>query len=696
MRFAVLAIAVVVVCGCKSGENTFTPANLATANEVKNPWFLVCGDPRDPYPALLWNGLVGVRFGRNGGAYGTDSKPLPMFWCEAYQPDGEEAIVPLPNPFDVRFEIDGTKPKRIVGYSQVLDMRNAKLTTRVRFKSENGVESEIQCEAVCHPTEPIIAQRWTYYPGAQGTYTWGARATNATTPRIGNRAVVYTIANSIDAVDNEQSNSEMEVRFSTSADPSTTITCVRIVRLGFSSAVSLPKFDDIADACAEYWRKRWQADIVIDGPAEDQQAVKSMLFYLRSATHEKSPMSIAPFGLSDSTYNGHIFWDADMWVFPALALIDPDSAKAISMYRLDRKRRENSDKWQWISKNWKNIKPPSEGMTPIAYPWESSVSGKEVAPADSKKELHVSGDVAWSLELSRALGIIDNAGVVNRVSKLYELIAEKRPGSENQFDITNVMSPDEFHIGDTDLLTNAIAQWCYDRTAVESGLRPSEFARYILPADEKSLLNYANDRVRGYKQAAGVLAIFPIQNKTAESQARVMMERFAHKTTPNGPAMSDSVHATIWARLGESDKAYETWSKGWKEFMKGPLMLFGEKRKKETTYFTTGAAGCIQTVLYGFLGIRIDDANFTGKRPFVPLADGRHLTFSPNLPKLWKSVRLNNFTVLGRRYSLVADHKMAVLTPEGGEPRVVWTLARDSKMVSGQPKMSTIPIQEKP
>ncbi|HZH98036.1 MAG TPA: glycosyl hydrolase family 65 protein, partial [Fimbriimonadaceae bacterium] len=151
-----------------------------------------------------------------------------------------------------------------------------------------------------------------------------------------------------------------------------------------------------------------------------------------------------------------------------------------------------------------------------------------------------------------------------------------------------------------------------------------------------------------------------------EEQAKVMMERFADKVTPNGPAMSDSVHALIWARIGEDEKAYTTWRKSWMEFTDHPLMLFSEKRRKAVTYFTTGAAGCLQTVIYGFLGFRIDSGQVPDPQWEKELHGGRWLTVKPNLPKSWKKVTLKNFTVLGQRYTLTATHDRVDVTQ--GEP----------------------------
>jgi trehalose/maltose hydrolase-like predicted phosphorylase len=226
------------------------------------------------------------------------------------------------------------------------------------------------------------------------------------------------------------------------------------------------------------------------------------------------------------------------------------------------------------------------------------------------------------------------------------------------------VSPDEGHFGDNDLYTNLLAQWCVDGGSWEHRLpgQAGGTPTFRLPQDKTSFLTYDNDTLRGYKQAAAVLSIYPLQYPPAEKEAKVMMDRFADKVIKDGPAMTESVHALIWARLGESDKAYDAWEKSWKEFVKEPHLLFSEKRKKTTTYFATGSAGSLQTVLYGFLGFRIDSKNQDGAQWSTPLALGRILSVRPNLPNSWKSVKFKNFTVLGRRYTLSASHSGAQVT----------------------------------
>ncbi|MGH3830246.1 MAG: hypothetical protein ACRDRS_07295 [Pseudonocardiaceae bacterium] len=46
-------------------------------------------------------------------------------------------------------------------------------------------------------------------------------------------------------------------------------------------------------------------------------------FYLWSSTREGLDWSISPAGLSSNGYDGHIFWDAETWMYPALLASTP-------------------------------------------------------------------------------------------------------------------------------------------------------------------------------------------------------------------------------------------------------------------------------------------------------------------------------------------------------------------------------------
>lgn len=394
--------------------------------------------------------------------------------------------------------------------------------------------------------------------------------------------------------------------------------------------------------------------ILIEGGGEDEQFVRHAVTMLTAAVNRPffpiSKYGFAPFGLNNSLYFGHTFWDMDMWVLPSMLFLQPEAVRGMNKYRLDRAAQAEKNATEFFKK-------PNSGMM---FPWESSVSGKETVPGPSQKEHHISGSVLWGLNLSDRAGIVSTTEVgkvANGVSRFFEARSVAGP---NGREIKDVMSPDESHIGDNDLYTNLLAQWAMN------GRKWEGTTKFKLPKDDKSFLTYDNDQERGYKQAAAVLSIFPLQYPEAEKQARTMMERFEGKVSKNGPAMSDAIHATIWARLGEKQKAYDAWKRAWEPFVKGPQMMFSEKRSSERTYFYTGAAGCLNTVLYGFAGFRFDEKPLDGAVWKKQVKSGWWLSCKPCLPPKWKSLTINPMVIDGQNYSVEITPEKVNIRPSSG------------------------------
>ena len=403
----------------------------------------------------------------------------------------------------------------------------------------------------------------------------------------------------------------------------------------------------------------WQTDIEIDGPIEDQIAVRSFLYYLRGGVAKRP----SPFGLSSTLYSGHVFWDADIWMFPALALLDPDRAKYVSDYRLRLVSQAESNAAQWLADGRQtasgSVQSTYDSGRPFAivkFPWESGVTGKETVPGSSRFEEHITGSVLFGLCQAQALGFLDSSAI----SKLRAMAANyyrlRSEASKSLREIHGVMSPDEFHVGDNDLYTNLLAEW------LMNGCSWNDKPSFKLPRDATTFLTYDNDLLKAYKQASAVLAIYPLQYPPAEREARAMMERFGSKVIKNGPAMSDSIHSIIWARMGDSERAYGAWLASWRPFTNHSFLLFSEKRNQERTYFLTGAAGSLQSVLYGFIGFRIDSRKEPGAMWAKQLNGGFWLSAKPHLPRAWKRVTLKNFYVLGKKYNLTATHSNLTVT----------------------------------
>jgi trehalose/maltose hydrolase-like predicted phosphorylase len=710
----------------------------------------------------LWNGLLGVRISRSSNGFGPDGKPLGFFMIDEYQPDGEEKLVDLPNPILVSWSVgnsiyngDNSKPHDFIksggtpldtsgtisDYRQTLDMKNGLLTTSWKQETDAAGTVGFQCETVVHPLARVIAQRWTLTfekpstfsvksldysgPGDEQELVGGDGDQSIAISASKSRATTLQchLSGANQGATSTISGFRVQEGTSLAGKP---VEFERVIAFGPHSSKPLPEFTsktvallkrvapapmtfgEALNASKAEWAKRWKTDIEIQGPSSDQQFVRSTLFYLRSAIAPKLGDSISPFGLSNDQYNGHVFWDADVWVLPALDLIDPEEAKSIVDYRLKRESAAGANFRLWYKERL--TKQGSGGDQPpvgVKFPWESSVTGKETAPGSSKIEDHITGSVVWGLTQAEALGIAPEKDV-ERVSALAANFFYSRgthaPGTA-QMSINQVMSPDENHIGNNDLYTNLLANWIVGgRTwsGVPAASAPLKVphdkqaplkvphdkqapfkvphdkqapfkvphdkqapfkvphdkqAPFKVPHDKQGLITYDGDPLKSYKQAAAILSIYPLQFPPAEADAKQMMGRFESKVIKNGPAMSASLDALIWARAGDANKGYADWLKSWQPFADNPLLLFSEKRSKRETYFTTGAAGCLQAVLYGFLGFRVDSNSLPGSAWERPIIGHQVISLKPNLPPQWKSVTFKNFHVLNSVYTLVATHR---------------------------------------
>src|SRR5256885_989749 len=132
-------------------------------------------------------------------------------------------------------------------------------------------------------------------------------------------------------------------------------------------------------------RGRWQPDVVGEGDRELQRVIHAMLFYLRASVREGTDESLPPMGLSSPGYFGHVFWDADTWMFPPVPVLHPEIARSMVgfRYRALGAARRNAAR---------------NGYRGAMYPWESDELGDEATPRfawqNALYENHVTGDVA--------------------------------------------------------------------------------------------------------------------------------------------------------------------------------------------------------------------------------------------------------------------------------------------------------------
>lgn len=137
------------------------------------------------------------------------------------------------------------------------------------------------------------------------------------------------------------------------------------------------------------WDELWKSDIQIEGDAQSQQDIHSMLYHLYSFVREGTALSPSPMGLSGLGYNGHVFWDAELWMYPAILVLHPEMAKSMIEYRYERLEAAKRNAF-------------NHGYKGAMFPWESAASGVEETPVwalSGPFEHHITacvGIAAWN------------------------------------------------------------------------------------------------------------------------------------------------------------------------------------------------------------------------------------------------------------------------------------------------------------
>ncbi len=415
------------------------------------------------------------------------------------------------------------------------------------------------------------------------------------------------------------------------------------------------------------WPALWkQSDIEINGDPEAQQVTRANLFYLLSTLAPNSQNSIAPMGLSSNIYAGHIFWDAEVWMFPALLAQHPDRARSIINYRFIR-----------LAQAQKNA--ATHHFQGAEYPWESAESGKEEAPVEFSQERHITADVAYAAwqyylwtgdkEYLRSTGwpIIKATATywMSRVSKT----------SDKQYHVAHVVGPDETAgIVTDDAWTNGVVAYNL-RAAVEAanvlGEQASPKWSYVadkltlvFSAKEKRYVEYADaPSSMSAKQANTQMLIYPLGVPMTDEVAGNTLDYCLTHTIKVGPAMTSCIDATVAARFGRAQQSLDLFHDSYRPFMRTGLAAFSEKRTANRVYFCTGMGGCLQTVIYGFGGLNVAWGDRQGKGTLVASDGDTKLYADPHLPPGWSSLVLRGVQFHGMRYTITVQgsNKMTIV-----------------------------------
>lgn len=449
---------------------------------------------------------------------------------------------------------------------------------------------------------------------------------------------------------------------SVNGNPVTQVTriCVPPGGHGLDSALSVTRLPSAAAAPAipalPFWNGR---DIVIEGDPEAQQVTHANLFYLLSSTAPGSDHSIPPMGLSSGSYNGHIFWDADVWMLPALIAQFPEYARSIVDYR-----------FKTLPQARRNAQ--QHGYKGAEYPWESAATGAETAPGEFARERHITADVAFAA-WQTYLWTGDKTFLQREGWPLLQATADYwisvvTRGPDGKFHIRGVLSPDETAgVVNDDAYTNAVVRYNLRAAAAAARLLgkpapaqwnavtdalfiPFDKTRGIPAACDSSL----TDRYKA-KQAATLLLLHPLDVEYDRATQAKMLDFYAAHTILAGPAMTASIHAVIAARLGRGAQSLDFFHDAYRPFMRAPWDAFSEKRSTQNVYFLTGTAGCVQSVLYGFAGLEVHLAGEKAAGTKIAQVGNAALYADPHLPPGWSRLVLRGVRFRGRTLDLTVS-----------------------------------------
>lgn len=378
------------------------------------------------------------------------------------------------------------------------------------------------------------------------------------------------------------------------------------------------------------WEKLWQSDIIIEGDPEVQRDVRSALYHLYSFVREGTAFSLSPMGLSGLGYNGHVFWDTELWMYPPLLMLQPDMARSVLEYRFQRLEAAKQNAF-------------SHGYRGAMFPWESSAEGSEDTPVwalTGPFQHHITGCVGWAFwkyyQVTRDKTWLRERGypVLKEVADFWASRVERK--GAGRYEINNVIGANEWQENiDNNAFTNgmAITVLRYAASAArELGLEPDPDWEHV--ADNIPILKFPDGVTREnatyngveIKQADVNLLAYPLEIVREPADIERDLHYYEKRMSPEGPAMGFSVLATLYAQLGESDKAYGLFLKSYQPNEVPPFGVLAETAGGTNPYFATGAGGMLQAVIAGFGGLRITDEGITQVKT--------------SLPRKWKELRI--------------------------------------------------------
>lgn len=432
------------------------------------------------------------------------------------------------------------------------------------------------------------------------------------------------------------------------------------------------------------WLQLWGLmTIEVDTDRVDvQRAINSTLYGLLSL-HDETNATPFPGSPADGLtlgsfghWGGCYLWDADMWMYPALALWRPDFVSKMLQYRVDR-----------LPGAIANAK--SFGQNGAKFPWMTCGSGVEAATAQgnvsllSRTEIHGSGDVVfeaeqyWRLTGSSNLTWLEEIGLplAAEVANYYAGRASARNGSA-QLHMDGVTGPDENHLQVNDsgyVIGVAITTLNFAAELAEIKARHlsrqgdppprynvswwKDVAQRLAPSLPYNSAQKFHPEFDGMstahfktKQADTLMLQFPLQfnHTTMTQETRLNDLEFYSKHSLVSPDMTQAIYSIIALELGQPQLAASMFNASYQNFNFSPYYTWSERANGagNVPYLTSGG-GFLQNIIYGYAGIRVQS---------------HRLRFQPVLIEGATRTALRRIAYCGARLDLEYNSSVATLS----------------------------------
>jgi alpha,alpha-trehalose phosphorylase len=345
------------------------------------------------------------------------------------------------------------------------------------------------------------------FHGGRGTKALLVHSTMASGLRVG--AAMDHLVDAPPGTESELETFEEVARLTITTDlaPGRPLRVVKFLAYGWSGERSMPAIRDqveeaLTGACHTGWdgllaEQRthldafWErADVEIEGDAELQQAIRFGLFHVLQAGARGEQRAIPAKGLTGPGYDGHTFWDCEMFVLPVLTYTAPRTAADVL-------------RWRHRTLELARERAKLLGFEGAAFPWRT-IGGQECSgywPAGTAA-FHINADIAEAVVRFQAA----NGGEAFERETGLELLVETARlwqslgyhDLNGRFRIDGVTGPDEYSaIADNNVYTNLMAQRNLRAAADAVGRNPQRSAE----------LGVDQEQVAAWRDAAESLSI---------------------------------------------------------------------------------------------------------------------------------------------------------------------------------------------